>query len=111
MTFQHQSKWFWLVTFVVAMLVFGGLVMLLWNWLSPSIFNGPTITYWEALGLLALGRILTGRLPCQHHASDSGYRERWQKKWSSMTEEQKAALRQKYRNRCHSFREKDSDGE
>lgn len=33
-------------------------VMLLWNWLLPSIFDGPTINFWEALGITLLCSLL-----------------------------------------------------
>ncbi len=40
---------------------FGGmLVMHLWNWLLPQLFGWPEVTFWQALGLLALCRILFG---------------------------------------------------
>jgi len=32
--------------------------MWLWNWLMPYLFNLPTITFWQALGLNALSTIL-----------------------------------------------------
>ena len=35
-------------------------VMLLWNWLLPLLFGWHLITFWQALGLLALCRILFG---------------------------------------------------
>lgn len=38
----------------------GEIVKLLWNWLAPSIFGLRPLTFWEALGLLALCRILFG---------------------------------------------------
>ena len=38
----------------------GLVIMLLWNWLMPSIFNMGTITYWQAVGLLVLSKILFG---------------------------------------------------
>lgn len=38
----------------------GGVVMVLWNWLLPSLFGWPALTFWKALGLLALCRILFG---------------------------------------------------
>lgn len=38
----------------------GGVVMLLWNWLTPPLFGFRLITFWQALGLLALCRILFG---------------------------------------------------
>ena len=40
----------------------GEIVRLLWNWLLPSLFGWPRITFWQALGLLALCRILFGGL-------------------------------------------------
>jgi RNA polymerase sigma factor (sigma-70 family) len=47
---------------IVALVVFvaGGIVMLLWNWLLPPLFDWPRITLLEGFGLLALGRILFG---------------------------------------------------
>ena len=38
----------------------GTIVKLLWNWLMPELFGLPMLTYWQALGLLALSRILVG---------------------------------------------------
>lgn len=38
----------------------GEIVKLLWNALLPELFGWPTITLWQALGLLALCRILFG---------------------------------------------------
>jgi hypothetical protein len=38
--------------------VFGFVVMLLWNWLMPAIFNLPTIGYWQAWGLVLLSHLL-----------------------------------------------------
>jgi hypothetical protein len=33
-------------------------VMLLWNWLMPTIFNLPEITFWQAIGLHFLSSTL-----------------------------------------------------
>ena len=38
----------------------GEIVKLLWNWLVPSLFGWQPVTFWQALGLLALCRILFG---------------------------------------------------
>jgi hypothetical protein len=40
----------------------GFIVMQLWNWLLPAIFGWKAVTFWQALGLLALCRILFGGL-------------------------------------------------
>jgi hypothetical protein len=45
-----------------ALVAFGFIIQLLWNWLMPHLFSLPEITYWEGLGILALSSILFGRL-------------------------------------------------
>lgn len=32
--------------------------MFLWNWLMPAIFNLPTISFWQSLGLVILSNLL-----------------------------------------------------
>jgi len=41
-------------------LVFGLLVMWLWNWLMPRLFGLGEITYWQAFGVLLLAKIFFG---------------------------------------------------
>ena len=41
-------------------LVFGWLVMVLWNWLMPAIFHLGLITYWQAFGIVVLGKLIFG---------------------------------------------------
>jgi hypothetical protein len=60
-----RRKWIFIVpAAILGILVFaaigGGVVQLLWNWLLPSLFGWREITFWQALGLLALCRILFG---------------------------------------------------
>lgn len=41
-------------------LVFGWLVMVLWNWIMPAIFHLGEITYWQGFGILLLAKIVFG---------------------------------------------------
>jgi hypothetical protein len=54
-----------LLGIAVVIVIGGGSVMLLWNWLLPMLFGWPQVTFWQALGLLALCRMLFG-----HWAAD-----------------------------------------
>ena len=48
------------IAFLIFIALGGVVVQLLWNWLVPSLFGLRQVTLWEALGLLALSRILFG---------------------------------------------------
>ncbi len=54
----------WILLGIVAItciaFVMGVVVMVLWNWLMPQLFDLPRITYWQAWGLLLLGHLLFG---------------------------------------------------
>ena len=41
-------------------LLFGNVIMWLWNWLMPKLFGLATIGFWEGLGLFLLAKILFG---------------------------------------------------
>jgi hypothetical protein len=43
---------------VLIAVILGFPLMWLWNWLMPTIFDLPEITFWQALGLNALSSIL-----------------------------------------------------
>lgn len=41
-------------------ILFGYIIMWLWNWLMPDLFGLTTLTYWQAVGLFILFKILLG---------------------------------------------------
>lgn len=49
-----------------AAFVFGLILMLLWNWLMPTLFGLPTITFWQAWGLILMSHILFKSGPHGH---------------------------------------------
>lgn len=54
--------------------IFGYFVMLLWNWLMPSIFGLTTITFWQAAGIVLLARLIFGGFKHGHdHPKPSRY--------------------------------------
>jgi len=73
----------------------GEVVKLLWNWLLPGIFGWHEISFWQALGLLALCRILFGGFG-GGHGSRSGMRRRMRDRWENMSPEE----REKFRQAC-----------
>lgn len=86
---------------VVALAVFGAVVMGLWNWLMPAIFGLSALTFWQALGLLLLCRILFGRLGGP--GGRTHWRRRMAERWSRMTPEEREKFMQGMKKRCFGF--------
>jgi hypothetical protein len=85
-----------LAAFLLFIALGGEIVRLLWNWLLPPLFGVSQITFWQALGLLALCRILFGGFGL-HGGSGSHYRRRWE----AMTPEERERIRERIRGRMH----------
>jgi|GEM_PF-166411 len=52
--------------------LFGFVVMWLWNWLMPMLFGLKQVTYWQAVGIFALAKILFGGIGGGGSSDDSG---------------------------------------
>ena len=76
----------------------GEVVRLLWNWLLPPLFGWRAITFWQALGMLALCRILFGGYG-SHGSIRSNIRRRMEERCANMTPEEREQLRQRMRAR------------
>jgi hypothetical protein len=76
---------------------FGLAVMLLWNALVPSIFGITAIDFWQALGLLALCRILFGSFGVGHRIGAHFHRNPVREKWQKMTPEEREEFIRRHR--------------
>jgi len=109
--------------------LFGFVIMWLWNWLMPALFGLKTITYWQGVGIFILAKILFGAIgsgngetkkpkvekahESDSHQADSSkvetedvkyYDEWWEK-------EGKTAFNDFINNRCAPKNEKDTHSE
>jgi hypothetical protein len=87
------------IAFIIAV---GFVTQYLWNWLVPALFAGPVITYWQALGLLLLSKILFWGF-----GKGGGHRYRgghwtpyWKQKWNAMSPEEKERFKEKMKEKC-----------
>jgi hypothetical protein len=76
----------------------GVIVRQLWNWLLPPLFGWREITFWQALGILALCRILFGRSGWPGSVR-SNVRRRMEERYEHMTPEERERFRQGLRAR------------
>jgi len=94
----------------------GYITMYLWNWLVPELFNGPVITFCQALGLLILSKIFfsgfkgRGGRCCCHHGHGS-WKEKMKEKWENLSEEERKNLKNRFFSKCYKDDKKGSDSE
>lgn len=86
---------------ILASALFGFVVMSLWNWLMPAVFGWHTITFWQALGLFLLSKLLFGGL--RGRMAHGGWRRGMRDRWEQMTPEQREQMRERLRARCGHF--------
>jgi len=81
--------------------VFTFAVYELWNGILVDVLSVKTITYWQALGLLVLARILFGGFPGRRGGpfGPPWRRHLMMKRWQSLTPEQREAMREEMRRR------------
>ena len=103
MSMKRFMKWYYIVPLAIVaapiiialfILIGGGIVMLLWNWLLPPLFGWPEITLLQGFGLLALCRILFGGFGKGGGGGGPGH-----KNYKCAPGEDKEQFRQRMRNR------------
>lgn len=82
------------ILFFVAVVatVLGFAVKGLWNVLMPQIFGWPRLTFWQALGLLVLTKLLFGGF--HRHAGPPRWKNRVQQRLEQMSPEERERFRQ-----------------
>ena len=89
----------------------GFLVMTLWNSILAAVIGVKLITYWQALGLLVLSRILFGGFrpgggrrwgggPWQGRSRHAHWKQRMAERFEKMTPEEREKMREKLQSRC-----------
>ncbi len=102
---------------IAAVALLGYIVMSLWNCVLVAVLGVSLITFWQAVGLLILSKILFGGFHgrCGGRCGRGGghWRKEWQEKWEAkmqnMTPEEREKIKQEWRNRCRVWGKKDED--
>ncbi len=93
---------------VTALLSF--IVMSLWNNVLALVLHISTVTFWQALGILVLSKILFGGFKGGwgrgrgHH-----WKKEMQEKWHNMSAEDREKIKQEWRSRCRVWGKREND--
>lgn len=105
---QERGRKFWIrrtifipIAIAAGIFIFGSVVMLLWNGILPAVLGIHTITFWQAIGILVLSKILFGGFRGSHgHHKFQGEGNYWNGKWMHMSPEEREKMRAEWRSRC-----------
>ena len=103
-SFVFRKVVFFILMAAVAITVFGGIVMLLWNNILAQVLNISTITFGQALGILLLAKILFGGWRGGWGGGRQHWKNKMHEKWSAMTPEERERFKEQWQKRCGTWR-------
>ncbi|MEL6923222.1 MAG: hypothetical protein AAFO94_04170 [Bacteroidota bacterium] len=96
------------VFFVAFMLMIGWLVMLLWNKIIADVTGWKELSYWQAVGMLVLFRILFGGFgrKARHWKKEHGHwKTKAKDKWYNMSDEERSEMKARWKEYCNKRRD------
>ena len=107
MDFMKRKFVFAIPFMIIAFVFLGGLaVMLLWNAILPAVLGISVITFWQAVGILALSKILFGGFRGGPWGGRRGGPPHWKNQWVNMSDEEKEKMREELIKRKEEWRNK-----
>jgi hypothetical protein len=84
-------------------MLFSYIVMRLWNGILPDVLGVRTISFWQAMGILVLSKILFSGFGGFHQKKEqfkNRFRQKMLDRWETMTPEEKQKFKDEWKNRC-----------
>ncbi|MCI4670235.1 MAG: hypothetical protein MRZ79_19015 [Bacteroidia bacterium] len=82
---QHKSKYPKRGKGLLSLLITAFILQLIWNALVPELFNGPVLSYIQAVLIILIKRLITGGMNWQGSCKGSydWDKKEWKEKWGS----------------------------
>jgi len=97
---RRKFKPVFLLLIPVILAAVGAIIMLLWNSVLTAVISVNVITFWQALGLLVLSRILFGSHSMRGRHRKPGFAmERFKDEYYKMSDEEKQRFKNEWRKR------------
>ncbi len=97
----RASRAFFIPMLLAGLFLFSGAVMLLWNAVLPDVTGVHAVTYWQAMGILVLSKILFGGFRGMHNHGRHHHHHLGRdlkEKWMQMDPEERKKMTEEMRN-------------
>lgn len=113
-THHRKRKFLIAMLFITGLFLLPYIVMLLWNNILPEVIGVKTITYWQAIGIFILSKLLFGgfktggkhhkmkehfRNCYENHKQHHSMKEELKDKFMNMSDEERENFRQKWKDK------------
>ncbi|MBV9962750.1 MAG: hypothetical protein JO072_10920 [Parafilimonas sp.] len=102
--YRKRKRVFFELPFIIiaVVLLVGLVVMLLWNFIFPTVLHTERINYLQAVALFVLCRILFFGFRRQYNSKPNMWRgnPQWRQRWMQMNDEERAKFREEWKKRC-----------
>ena len=86
-----------ILAIIAGVFIFSGGFMLLWNAILPSVLHVSAISFWQAMGILVLAKMLfSGFRGRRHFGGGWHWKKHMYMRWQNMTDEEKEKMKQNY---------------
>lgn len=91
---------FFIAVFLVIVASLSWLVMFLWNTILTDAVGVKPLTFWKAMGLLLLAKILFGGFGRGRGGWKRSPRGHWRNKWMNMSDEERSEAKTRWKEHC-----------
>jgi Ca2+/H+ antiporter, TMEM165/GDT1 family len=85
----------------MAIALFTWIVMLLWNGVLVAVTGVGVVSFWQAMGILVLSKILFGGF--RGGSRGGHWKQEMKSKWQNMSDEERIQFKQQWRDRCKTW--------
>ena len=98
-----------ILVFIAIATALSAVVMLLWNAILPDVVGVKPLTFWKALGLLVLAKILFGGVGRIFGGKYSSKKKQWRNKWMNMNQEERREAKLRWKAYCKKRKNTDQE--
>jgi len=98
--FRHRRKFFFIIPIAI-LFALTAIVMWLWNAILPDVLGVQALSYWQAMGILVLSKILFGGFGGFRKHRNHEHKRHFFNRMKNMTPEEREEFKHQWQQKFH----------